>query len=427
MKKTSGFKHSLYADFLLLYKCIFNGYSIKKTSQLLNKNRSTIFRILHLYIKVVKGTVFKSNGKHRHCLYLKDCIRKEGFVSCSNDCPMFKQYQCIKLLKWPYVCNGCQNELSCHKEKHFFDPEYALGMIRRNESESKHAPKIDQKVLKRFDSFISPLIKAGISIEAIYLSFPSEFPVSIRTVRNWVNEGYLTAKRSDLINTLCRPYISKEYNYSPVTSRNPLIKATRTFEDFLKYVAAHPGDNVVQLDTVHGKKGDKKCILTIYDVASKTQLGILIENFTASEVKEKIANIRSQIGDDSYSKFFRILLADNGPEFDELHKLEFDDETGIKWLNVFFTRPYRSGDKGACERNHELFRYILSKGKTMNELTQEDLDYYFSMINSYPRKSLGGKAPIEILDETYGSNFHQKLNLKKLSLKEINFRIRKKS
>ena len=425
MKKTSGFKHSLYADYLLLYKCIYYNYTSKKTCQLMGKDRSTVFRILHKYVKVGKG--FKLiEGKHRHCLYLKDCIRKEGFTSCPNGCQNFKQYQCSKLLKWPYVCNGCLEMDLCRKEKHIFDPEYALGIIRNNESESKRTPKVDKKKLEVFDNFISPLIKAGISIEAIYEKYSCEFPASVRTVRNWINEGYLTAKRSDLINTLSRPYVSKAYKYQPVTTRNPLMKASRTFEDYLKFKSEHPGDNVVQLDTVHGKKGDKKCILTIYDVISKTQLGILIENFTAIEVKNKVAEIRSMIGEDAYSKMFRIMLADNGPEFDELYNLEIDDETGIKWLNVFFTRPYRSGDKGACERNHELFRYILIKGKSMNDLTQEDLDYYFSMINSYPRKSLNGNCPIDILDGIYGRDFHQKLNLKKLTLKEINFRIRRK-
>lgn len=426
MKNTSGFKHSLYADFLLLYKCIYYHYPIKKTCQLMHKDRSTIFRMLHKYINVIKGSAFKNDGKHRHCLYLKDCIRKEGFTSCSNDCPNFRKYQCSKLLSWPYVCNGCEEKERCRKEKHIFDPEYALGIIRNNESECKRVPKIEKNKLDKFDAFISPLIKSGISIEAIYTQYSGEFPASIRTVRNWINEGYLSAKRSDLINTLSRPYISKAYKYQPATTRNPLMKASRTYEDFLKFKDEHPGFNIVQLDTVHGKKGDKKCVLTIYDVASRIQLGILIENFTANEVKDKISNIRSLIGDEAYSKMFRIMLADNGPEFDEIYNLEIDDETGEKWINIFFTRPYRSGDKGACERNHEFFRYILIKGKTMNDLTQEDLNLYFSMINSYPRKSLKGKCPIDVLDEIYGKDFHIKLNLKKLSLKEINFRIRKK-
>ena len=426
MKNTSGFKHSLYADFLLLYKCIYYEYSIKKTCQLIGKNRSTIYRILHNYAEVIKGSSFRHNGKHRHCLYLKDCIRKEEFKSCPLDCSNFKQYQCSKLLAWPYVCNKCPELNRCRKEKHLFDPEYALGVIRNNEKESKHTPKITAGKLKAFDDFISPLIKSGISIEAIYHVYPSEFPVSVRTVRNWINEGYLTAKRSDLINTLSRPYVSKAYKYTPSTTRNPLMKAGRTYEDYLRFIDMHPGFNVVQLDTVHGKKGDKKCVLTIYDITSKTQLGILIEHFTAAEVKDKVNEIRSLIGDDSYFKMFKVLLADNGPEFDELYNLEIDDETGEKWARVFFTRPYRSGDKGACERNHEFFRYILVKGKTMNELNQEDLDLYFSMINSYPRKSLNGRCPIDVLDEIYGKDFHQKLRLKRLSLKEINFKIRRK-
>ena len=59
MKNTSGFKHSLYADFLLLYKCIYYEYPIKKTCQLIGKNRSTIYRILHKFVKVIKGIPFK--------------------------------------------------------------------------------------------------------------------------------------------------------------------------------------------------------------------------------------------------------------------------------------------------------------------------------------------------------------------------------
>ena len=426
MKNTSGFKHSLYADFLLLYKCIYYKYPIKKTCNLMGKNRSTLFRILHNYVQIIHGTSFKEDGKHRHCLHLADCIRKDDFTSCPIDCSNYRKYQCSILLKWPYVCNNCDKLNTCRKEKHIFDPEYALGVIRNNESEPKHIPNIEETKLKKFDEFITPLIKAGLSIEAIYAVYKSEFPVSIRTVRNWINEGYLTAKRSDLINTLSRPYYSKAYNYKPVTVKNPLVKASRTYEDYLKYINDHPGFNILQLDTVHGKRGDKKCILTIYDVHSRVQLGILIENFTAREVYLKILEIRSMIGEETYSKMFRILLADNGPEFDEIHKLEIDDETGEVWINVFFTRPYRSGDKGACERNHELFRYIFTKGKTMNELTQEDLNLYFSMINSYPRKSLKGKTPIDVLDEEYGKDFHLKLNLTKMSLKDINFRIRMK-
>ena len=40
--------------------------------------------------------------------------------------------------------------------------------------------------------------------------------------------------------------------------------------------------------------------------------------------------------------------------------------------------------------------------------------------------SVNGKYPIDVINEIYGKDFHQKLNLKKLPLKEIDFRIRRK-
>ena len=46
----------------------------------MDKDTLTIFRILHKYVNVVKDSIFKSNGKHRHCLYLKDYIEKRALL-----------------------------------------------------------------------------------------------------------------------------------------------------------------------------------------------------------------------------------------------------------------------------------------------------------------------------------------------------------
>lgn len=77
--------------------------------------------------------------------------------------------------------------------------------------------------------------------------------------------------------------------------------------------------------------------------------------------------------------------------------LEFDDETREKYANVFYTRPYCSGDKGLYERNHELFRYVIDKGKSLDQLTQEEVTSIFNSINSYPRRSLGYTTPYDFL------------------------------
>ena len=60
-------------------------------------------------------------------------------------------------------------------------------------------------------------------------------------------------------------------------------------------------------------------------------------------------------------------------------------------LNIFFCHPNASFEKGACERNHVLVRYIQYKGWSFDNLNQSDINTLFSHINSYPRKSLNNR------------------------------------
>ena len=51
------------------------------------------------------------------------------------------------------------------------------------------------------------------------------------------------------------------------------------------------------------------------------------------------------------------------------------------------------------EKNHEYIRYVLPKGKSMDLYDQEDITLLMNHINSTKRKSLGGKAPYEFIEE----------------------------
>ena len=121
-------------------------------------------------------------------------------------------------------------------------------------------------------------------------------------------------------------------------------------------------------------------------------------------------------------KIFSIMLCDNGPEFDKMNELEIDKETGEVFGKVFYTRPYQSGDKGSCERNHELFRYVIAKGKSLDDLTQDDLNFIFSNINSYPRKSLNYQCPVDMINKLMGKEFASKLGILKVPFKNLTFK-----
>lgn len=412
--------HMNYEDLLKLYKYISLGYTYKKVSELTGKNRSTIYRLI-LNNSQEDTTTFNPHnwGLFKDCCNVVNC-KRNGITSCPETCPTYKKWICPNLKKFPYICNFCEKRPSCKKPKRLFNPEEAYIIRNDRARESKSVPNISKSDLKSFDEIISPLIKEGLSIEAIYSNLKETFPVSTRTVRHWINKQYLSARRVDLINAVKREY-SPFYRYKR-TSRNPLLKVGRTYSSFIEYMDTHDEKDVLQFDTVHGKKCDKKCVLTIHHPYSKFQIGLLLDNFTSEEVLKKIRDIEYKVGESDFHKYFRILLCDNGLEFDKMPDLEIDKETGEVYAKVFYTRPYRSGDKGSCERNHELFRYVIQKGKSLDDLTQDDLNFIFSNINSYPRKSLNYRCPVDIMIELMGTNFVTKLGICKIPFKQLTFK-----
>lgn len=65
------------------------------------------------------------------------------------------------------------------------------------------------------------------------------------------------------------------------------------------------------------------------------------------------------------------------------------------------------------EKNHEYIRYIIPKGISFNNHTQEDITLMMNHINSTARASLNGTTPFKLLAQMLLNNS----SLDKLSLK----------
>lgn len=163
------------------------------------------------------------------------------------------------------MCNFCPDIDKCNKDKYIFDPNKTYNDRTTLFSESKKSPRISRSKLSKFDDWFSPLVKTGSSIETICSVYKEHVPASSRTIRNWIDQEQLSCKRIDLRNAVTRRYNVKEYTYKHNVSGNPLNKYGRMYQDFRKYILQHPEAAVFQLDTVHGKKTDKKYVLTIHD------------------------------------------------------------------------------------------------------------------------------------------------------------------
>ncbi|MEG1301278.1 MAG: hypothetical protein RSC93_11295, partial [Erysipelotrichaceae bacterium] len=66
-----------------------------------------------------------------------------------------------------------------------------------------------------------------------------------------------------------------------------------------------------------------------------------------------------------------------------------------------------------------LLRRIIKKGKTLDQLSQFELDKTMSHINSYPRGSIAYHTPYTLFEKEYTSIILDIFNILKIELKEI--------
>ena len=309
-----------------------------------------------------------------------------------------KSIPCPKLKTFPYVCNGCLHKSRCSKEIMEYDAYEADKKAYQLIRDSRSHPYITTKELARLDDLVSERVMNHQSLYHILQSDP-RIPVSESTLRRYIDKQYLQCRNIDLPRTIRFP--------NPKTSTKVARKrinieflVNRTYLDFLDY--AHSSSRVIiQVDTVMGKKTDKKCLLTCFEPQSKFQWGY-INPKSAVKVNNVLFNLVQTLHS-SNRLFFDCLLTDNGAEFQSLPLLETTDDGEIL-IRVFYCDPYSSFQKGSCERNHSLIRYVIKKGDSFDFVIQDEINELFSHINSQKRKSLAGKTPFEVFVERF--HFH---------------------
>ena len=152
------------------------------------------------------------------------------------------------------------------------------------------------------------------------------------------------------------------------------------------------------------------------------QLFFYRKDNTARSVTDIFKWLRSVLTEEEYEKLFPVILTDRGSEFSDPVPIEADLSTGVVQTKVFYCDPMNSNQKSKCERNHELFRYIVPKGNTFAFLDTQKTQLIMNNINSYPRKRLGGKSPVAVFKSIYGEVITEKLGLKELPAKDVSLK-----
>ena len=405
-------KHLTYDERNFIEIGLNNGRNFSEIAKDLNKSRTTIMREVqkHRFRKNPSGF----NNSKNLCMYRYECKQ----FDCTNRKECYEEEICYELMGRPYVCNGCEQKNRCRKIKYYYYSKFANDEYSETLKTSRIGINLSKEEAYDIDKLITPLIKEKHqSIAHVYANHQDEISFSRSTMYKYIDLGVFSFKNINLPRKV--KYKKRKENESQRIRRETAIRKDRTYEDFKEYVGKHPECSIVEMDTVEGVKGGK-VFLTLLFRQSKFMLIYLMNNKNMECVEKAYKDIKEILGLEIYRKIFEVVLTDNGSEFFNPMSIEKDENTEEIVSHVFYCDPSASWQKGAIEKNHEYIRYVLPKGSSFDELTQEKVNILMSHINSTSRDTLNGRTPYEATLLMLNEETIEKLGVTRITADEVN-------
>ena len=369
----TNYCHLSYEDRKNIEDGLNENKSINQISIELNRNHSTILREIDrnkVYSQPKQYGTYKNNNYDRN-------------ISCE------------RLSKSPYVCNGCKSRSGCRKERWTYYARKADDSYKEVKSEARKGINLTPEEVYNINTVLTPLIKKGQTVNHLYINHPDILDFSKPAFYNYVNNGVFEFGPLDFPRIV--KYKKRKNSNKRRTRKEREILIGRTHDEFIKYISNNSDLNIVEMDTVEGLKEESDCFLTLLWRKSKFMLIFKLESQTTEEVTRIFDFLQELIPYDEYKRLFQVILTDNGHEFFDVLNIECMHSTGEQVTKLFFCEPHMSCQKGMLEKNHEFIRYILPKGSSFKNITQEDCNLFMNNINSLCRDSLNGKAPYEAM------------------------------
>lgn len=420
-------KFFTYEERLELQKYLKESLSFKEISRRLGKNPTTISREVRKYSSEIAtgypGFPFNNCKNRINCrnknVCGKECTRKSAIycklcTSCNSNCPEFIEEVCTARFRIPYVCNCCKTIGKCSLLKNIYDAEHAHIKAHESISQSRSGLCVSEDEIARLNKIISPLAQKGQSVNQIYINHKDELMCSEKTIYNYIDACLFDVRNIDLP----RKVKFRERYKKPEFKVDKGCRIGRNYEAFGAFIEKNPDTAVVQMDSVIGIKGGK-CLLTIHFVGCSLMLAFLRDANTSKSVIDIFNQLDKELGKDTFNRLFPIILTDNGSEFSNPKAIEHREFTPFRRTNIFYCDAGSPYQKGAIEVNHELIRRVLPKGRSFNNLTQEDINLMMNHINSYKRKKLNNRSPYETFSFYHGEEVLHKLRCAPVASSDI--------
>lgn len=250
---------------------------------------------------------------------------------------------------------------------------------------SKFIDWADQKMLK--DGWSPDAVIGFAKRQAL---FAEELIPCTTTLYHWIDSGIMRTKNIDLLEKLSR----KVKSPTQKVRRNKRVLGT-SIDERPKSVDTRETFGHWEIDTVIGNKTKyEPVLLTLVERQTRFEVILKIDGKEAEFVNKAVASLQERAGD-QFKCIFKSITSDNGSEFSGLH------EALSEALDVYFTHPYASWERGTSENQHKFIHRFIPKGKTMKDLTHNDCLKIQQWMNDYPRKLLRYQTPHEVFVKAF--------------------------
>lgn len=378
-------KHMTLDDRIEIQECLNKGMTFKAIAKRICKDPTTISKEVKLHSRT----------------------HTNSFVKTDECCP--------KLLKAPFVCNGCpkRNHSNCQYLRRRYVAKEAQAEYETVLTESREGIPLNKEEFYETERTISEAVQAG---QHIYHAIQANnLAVSKSTVYRHIAKGYYSISPIDLPRAVkFKPRRQDPPDYVPKG-----VKIGRSYEDFLLFMEENPFAIYNEMDTVIGRPGGK-VIMTFQFVNVDFMFGLLLDNKTAAEAGNKIIHLKKRLckAGFCFGSVFPTILTDNGGEFSNVFAFE-DNLDGEKETSLFFCHPNAPYEKPHVENNHTLFRSIAPKGTSFDRFTQQTVDVIFSHVNAVARKQFNGKSAYDMFAFTYSASLASVLGISYIQPKDV--------
>jgi len=268
-------------------------------------------------------------------------------------------------------------------------------------------------------SQISRMIHAGIkkgqSVHHIMCANKDSFAVCEKSIYRYINAGIIKTKRGDMPRSCCmKPRKVKNIEHKV----DKKCRINRTHDDFKELCKEHPDLPIVEMDSVLGRRGGK-VLLTIHFNNCGLLLAFLRDANNSQSVIDVFNYLEERLTLKVFQKLFPVILTDNGSEFSNPSALEISPFSKLQRTRIFYCNPYSSWQKGHIENSHLNLRKVITKGRSLDNFTQKNINTVLSNVNSLARKSLNNIPAITLFETIYGKGILDALGIKLISKNKV--------